>query len=166
MTARNLVGWALVLAVLGAWWLTLAPTRIGGPATFVVVVGESMEPRWFTGDVVVTRRAATYQVGDVVAFRTDAGTVIHRVVGGDAEHGFTTQGDNRTTPDTWTTRPSDVLGREWFTLPVGIATLTSWGPVAAGFLVFVLLAVPGRGRAAAASPPASRTATPAVAEPV
>lgn len=166
MTARRVVGWVLVLAALGAWWFTLAPTRVGGPATFVVVVGESMEPRWYTGDVVVTRRAANYAVGDVVAFRTDAGTVIHRVVDGDAERGFTTQGDNRTTPDTWTTRPSDVLGREWFTLPVGIAVLTSWGPIAAGVLVFVLLALPGPGRDASASPPASRTAASSVAEPV
>jgi hypothetical protein len=43
--------------------------------------------------------------------------VIHRIVGGDAESGFVTQGDNRNAPDQWHPRGSDILGEAWLHVP-------------------------------------------------
>jgi signal peptidase I len=83
----------------------------------VIVAGVSMEPTFPAGDLAMTRRQAGYQVGDVVAFATDGGVVIHRIVGGDAEQGFATQGDNREQPDLWRTGPDDIVGATWIVIP-------------------------------------------------
>jgi len=58
-----------LLAVLAALWLVLAPTQLGGPASYASISGGSMEPRLHQGDLVVVRRADAYRVGDVVAYR-------------------------------------------------------------------------------------------------
>jgi signal peptidase I len=78
-----------------------------------------MEPVLHTGDLVVARRQDTYHAGDIVAFRTEGGNVIHRIVGGSAEEGFITQGDNRNGFDPWRPTPKDILGKMWFRIPGG-----------------------------------------------
>jgi signal peptidase I len=83
-----------------------------------------MEPVLHGGDLVVARRQGTYHVGDVVAFRTEGGNVIHRIVGGSAEEGFTTQGDNRDGIDAWRPKPKDVLGKMWLRIPSGGRVVT------------------------------------------
>jgi signal peptidase len=78
-----------------------------------------MEPVLHAGDLVVARRQNTYHLGDIVAFRTEGGNVIHRIVGGSAEQGFITQGDNRNGSDPWRPTPKDILGKMWFRIPAG-----------------------------------------------
>ena len=78
-----------------------------------------MEPALHGGDLVLARRQDTYHLGDIVAFRTEGGNVIHRIVGGSAEEGFMTQGDNRDGFDQWRPRPKDILGKMWFRIPGG-----------------------------------------------
>src|SRR6059058_5072042 len=92
---RRALSWLLVLALASAWWLTLAPVSVGGPATFVSVQGHSMEPLLHTGDLVITQRQARYAVGDLVVVAVDGGHVIHRLYGGSASTGWITKGDNR-----------------------------------------------------------------------
>ncbi len=55
-----------------------------------------MEPTFVTGDFVIARSASEYRVGDIVVFQTESADVIHRIVGGNAEDGFATRGDNKT----------------------------------------------------------------------
>ncbi len=113
----------LLLCALIAWFLVLRPQQLGGPATYVLVSGTSMEPGINAGDLVVTLRAESYVVGDVVAYRIPEGQpasgfqVIHRIVGGDAEGGFVMRGDNTNGPDQWHPGRVDVLGRELVRLP-------------------------------------------------
>jgi signal peptidase I len=116
-SAAALAGLPLTTALLLAWFLLLRPVTLGGPAGYVIVAGVSMEPGLHTGDLAITQRRADYQVGDVVAFSTAGGVVIHRIVGGDADLGFITQGDNREQPDLWRPRPNDIVGAAWILVP-------------------------------------------------
>ncbi len=110
-------------SLLVAWFFFLRPMALGGPASYLVVSGVSMEPNLHTGDLVVVRQLDSYQVGDVVAYRVPEGqpsagaVVIHRIVGGDAQNGFIMQGDNNSGPDPWRPGQAGILGRSWVELP-------------------------------------------------
>lgn len=109
-----------VLALLGLWFVTFAPTVVGGPAAYIEVSGHSMDGTYLTGDLVVTRERDTYAVGDIVAFRVagkGSGQVIHRIIGGDGSRGYTLQGDNNPDPDPWHPTDEDVVGAAWIHLP-------------------------------------------------
>jgi signal peptidase I len=123
LVRRRLVRAVVVAALVLAWAIELRPAALGGPLSFVIVSGTSMEPRMSSGDLVVVRERSDYQIGDVVAFRLpeDHGggnaKVIHRITGGSARSGFTVQGDNRNSQDLWRPRPDQILGEEWLRLP-------------------------------------------------
>ncbi|MFI2753161.1 signal peptidase I [Cellulomonas sp. P22] len=102
---------ALVAFLLGAVW-ALWPSNLGGCTTLTIVSGHSMEPTYYTGDLVVSR-CGEAGVGDVVVYRPareNGGRVIHRVVGGDAETGWRMKGDNNDFTDPWTPTADEVLG--------------------------------------------------------
>jgi signal peptidase I len=115
----NLLGTIALLALVPLLW----PTPLGGAVSYVQVNGESMEPTMHKGDVALLRRQSSYGPGDIVAYRIRKGEVgegadvIHRIVGGDARHGFVTRGDNNDSNDPWHPKPEDILGRRWFLLP-------------------------------------------------
>ena len=54
---------ALALVLLATAWIVLAPTRLGGQTSYVLVVGNSMEPRLHRGDLAVIREAPDYDAG-------------------------------------------------------------------------------------------------------
>lgn len=108
-----------LLALLLAWFFLFRPVSLGGPASYVMVSGVSMEPTLHSGDLVATRKHESYQKGEIVAFRVEGGIVIHRIVGGSAGEGFVMQGDNKNAPDLWRPTAGDVVGRLWFTIPAG-----------------------------------------------
>lgn len=96
--------------VAAAWYVTVAPTGIGGPLTPVIVRGTSMLPTYEPGDLVLAYRSRGPRVGQVVVFRGPSeGYVIHRITAVDGER-ITTQGDNRDRPDPWATTADDVVG--------------------------------------------------------
>jgi signal peptidase I len=113
----------LALAALAGWFVLLRPVALGGPAAYEIVSGTSMEPGLHAGDLVVTQAQSSYAIGEVVVFRVPrdeqgAGSlVVHRLVGGNGEGGFVTQGDNKPTPDLWHPKSSDIIGRSWIALP-------------------------------------------------
>jgi signal peptidase I len=141
----------LAIAAFAGWFVLLAPTSIGGPATYVLVSGTSMEPTLQTGDFVILQPADRYRVGEIVAFRIPAGTpgagsfVIHRIVGRSATGGFVTQGDNKDRPDPWQPSSADILGTQSFVWAGG-GHVIGWlrdppvfGSVAAGFTVLCVM---------------------------
>lgn len=154
---RALAGWIGIALVLLAWAFTLRPTQLGGPATFIVVSGDSMEPTLSSGDLVILRERPEYEVSDVVAFPVPAGEpgegvlIIHRIVGGTSER-FDIQGDNRDEIDEWYPAAEDVEGSLWWHIPSGgrvVMTMFS-PPVAAGlaggvFTMWLLLRDPKGG---------------------
>jgi signal peptidase len=120
---------AVVVLVVLFWAQYLRPQSLGGHAAYVLVSGQSMEPRYHTGDHVLVERKAVYRPGDVIAYRVPKGDamagaqVIHRIIGGDARHGFVVRGDNRTAPDVWRPTPKDIVGAKALRVPKAITVL-------------------------------------------
>jgi signal peptidase I len=106
-------------AFLVAWWFTLGPVALGGPATFVVVDGQSMEPVYAVGDLVVARARSEHAPGDIaVFFAPDRRRyVIHRLEERADDGSWLTIGDNNDRRDSWTVPDEAILGTEWFVLP-------------------------------------------------
>ena len=154
-----------VLAFTG-WFLALRPQVLGGPAGWILVAGVSMEPNIHAGSLVVVLRQSEYRVGDIVAYRVpenDPGAgsnVIHRIIGGSAEAGFVTRGDNTDGADMWRPRPSDMVGTAWVVVPgAAPAMLLLRSPIvvaslAAGLATYLVLGLAG---------PAGQAARPATA---
>ncbi|HET9770293.1 MAG TPA: signal peptidase I [Acidimicrobiia bacterium] len=116
--ARPALRLVAVLAAV-AWALLLRPLGLGGPATYVVVSGESMLPNLQGGDLVITHQRRSYEPGDVVAFRVKGKLVIHRVMGGNGVDGYVTRGDNNPAPDPWRPTNADIAGESRFVVPGG-----------------------------------------------
>ena len=108
------IGLAALLAA--AWLSFLRPTALGGPATYVIVSGESMLPTLESGDLVVALERQSYAAGDVVVYQVPAGepgagtNIVHRIVGRSAGGGYVVRGDNREGVDPWHPHDSDILG--------------------------------------------------------
>lgn len=110
---------ALIATVL---WFGL-PQSLGGRAGWVVISGTSMLPHMHTGDLALVEKQSGYHVGEVIAYRVPKGQVgagfevIHRIVGGNPRTGWIVQGDNRTLPDLWRPRNSDIVGARLLWIP-------------------------------------------------
>jgi signal peptidase len=151
---------ALVVLVGAA--IMVASQLLGGPASYVIVSGRSMEPTLRSGDVAVLLRHASYRPGDVVAYNVPDGeagagsVVIHRVIGGSDRAGYLTEGDNRNGQDTWRPKPNDVIGKMALQIPSAgfVAVLrSSMGlGLGAGLFAFFLLTGGRRGRPAGRPP--------------
>jgi signal peptidase len=138
--------WLLAFAALA---VLVWPTTLGGATSVTVVAGTSMEPTYHTGDAVIVRRGDDPVVGDVIVYAVPAGeagegrNVIHRVVGGDADHGFVTRGDNRPSDDPWHPRRDDVAGVVRLLVPqagglaLHLLSPPALGLVAAGLFAWV-----------------------------
>lgn len=137
--------------VLVTWFLFLRPQALGGPAAYIMVAGTSMEPTISRGTLVVATPAASYALGDVIAYRIPQGelgagiNVIHRIVGGSTEVGFVMRGDNTSSPDPWRPKPGDIIGKLWLAIP-GVTPLLLFlrspllvASVAAGIAVYIVL---------------------------
>jgi len=134
-----------------AWFVLFRPAFLAGPASYIMVSGTSMERTLHSGDLALTQKQQSYGMGDVVAFRVPNGEpgegamVIHRIVGGTAEDGFITQGDNKENSDVWRPTQGDIVGEMWFRVPGAgrlLATLQSpmvLAGLAGGLGVFLVL---------------------------
>lgn len=146
-TARRALGAATsifwVLGALALGWL-LWPSSLGGCTTLTIVSGHSMEPTYYTGDLVVSR-CGPVEVGDVIVYSPpDVGgaRVIHRIVDGDAGDGWIVQGDNNDFLDPWTPTADDILGSSVLHLPqVGKVAAILLSPMTWLSLLVVALAV-------------------------
>jgi signal peptidase I len=120
---------AVVALMCLVWFQYLRPQSMGGNAGYVLVSGHSMLPRYKTGDLVLVEHHASYHKGEVIAYHVPKGDpmagaqVIHRIIGGDAKHGFIVKGDNRTAPDVWRPKPVDIVGAKAIRFPDAIVVL-------------------------------------------
>jgi signal peptidase len=137
----RLAGWVVFVAIVAAWAIFLRPDFLGGPASYVIVAGHSMEPTLHTGDLVVARRQHTYRRGDVIAYhimKNQAGAgslVIHRIVGGSSQDGYVTRGDNRSYRDPWRPRPVDIAGEMKLHVPrLGLLPVFAHTPLGMAFI--------------------------------
>lgn len=123
MSLRRTLELIVTGAIVLTWAVTIRPQMLGGPALFVLVRGDSMEPTYHSNDLIVVRAEVQYHVGDAVAYRVPDGElgagrlVVHRIVGVGSDGRFTLRGDNNPAPDPWRPAPSDVAGRAWIHVP-------------------------------------------------
>ena len=107
---------ALVLAAAWLFW----PAQLGGATTYVTTHGVSMEPGFSTGDLAVLRPSGSYEVGDVVAYRSEAldTVVMHRIVAVEGDR-FVLQGDNNDWLDEDRPTADEVMGKLFRQVPSG-----------------------------------------------
>lgn len=106
--AGNIIIWLIV--AIDAWYIW--PTQLGGSTSMVVVSGTSMEPTYFTGDLVIARRMEP-SIGDVIVYAPEGlggSQIVHRIIGGNATDGWQMQGDNNDFIDPFTPSGSEVKG--------------------------------------------------------
>lgn len=146
--------WYIVLSLLAGAFLFLLvspwPGVFGGPLRPVIVSGESMEPTFHTGDLILVWKTRNWGVGDLVTYRLDVpggdgGLVIHRIVSGNPVDGWITKGDNKPLNDGWTVPNSSIVGEEvayvpaagkalaWLRSPIVLAMLA--GGFVTGWIV-------------------------------
>ncbi|HSM25901.1 MAG TPA: signal peptidase I [Anaerolineaceae bacterium] len=107
-----------ILVVTFAGWLLFAPPQLGGQATMVIVDGNSMEPGYHQGDLIIIRSTDVYQIGDIVAYKhLQMGKyVIHRIIGEELNR-FILQGDNNSWTDGFQPTQADIIGKHWIQIP-------------------------------------------------
>lgn len=106
------------LAALVFFWVAFAPAQLGGWTTYVIVDGNSMEPKFHYGDLVLIREQQTYQVGDAVTYQNaEMGRyVFHRIVSAQAGR-FILQGDHNAWLDNYQPSQDEVIGKLWIHIP-------------------------------------------------
>ncbi len=107
-------------AVLGlAMWVLFAPVALGGSTSYVILIGNSMEPKFFRYDLVIVRAQPEYQIGDAVAYEHPMiGGVFHRIIGKEGDR-FILQGDNNDFLDTHEPTKDEIIGKLWLHFPGG-----------------------------------------------
>jgi signal peptidase I len=145
---RGAAGWALVAVLVYLSW----PAALGGHLSLVVVSGHSMDGTYRSGDLLMAWPHADYHVGEIVVYKIPKGEpasglrVVHRIIAKKDGH-FTSQGDNRTTPDFWRPTVNDVVGHPFLRIRAGGLAL-KWliSPIALALVcgVCVYMAVVGK----------------------
>lgn len=98
--------------------MALAPTQLGGAVTYVIVDGNSMEPRFRFGDLVLVRTESAYGAGDAVIYRNaEMGRyVFHRIVGTELSQ-YILKGDNNSWLDSYQPVQDEIIGKLWVHIP-------------------------------------------------
>lgn len=127
-TVFGVIRLATSLLMTAAMIFFMWPPAWGGFFTVAIVSGESMEPTYHTGDVVVAVKSLSgYQVGDVIVYTVDQdgikGNVVHRISAELPNGNFITQGDNKPSPDPWEVPPSWIKGEVKSMVPQGAQIL-------------------------------------------
>jgi len=108
------IGSIILLAIL---WSVFGPLGLGGQAIYVIINGNSMEPLYHTGDLVILRQSDRPIIGEVFAYQyPDLGPVIHRIVDVEGER-FIFQGDNNDWLDGYQPTYGELIGKAWLHIP-------------------------------------------------
>jgi signal peptidase I len=108
----------LSLALILIAWVFFAPTQLGGQVSYVIVDGNSMETGFHLGDLVLVRKALTYQIGDAVTYQNaEMGRyVFHRIVSLNADH-YIIKGDHNSWLDSYQPTQAEIIGKLWIHIP-------------------------------------------------
>lgn len=115
---RSPISALLSLAAAAAFWFAFAPAQLGGWTTYVIVDGNSMEPKFHFGDLVLVRKQGTYQAGDAVTYQNAEMNryVFHRIVNMEGGR-FVLQGDHNTWLDSYHPSQDEIVGKLWIHIP-------------------------------------------------
>jgi signal peptidase I len=147
---------AFWIVLMVAIWMKVAPVQAGGGAAYVLIIGNSMEPDFHIGDLVVVRQESEYRIDDLVAYRNLEleNNVFHRIIATDRDR-FVLKGDNNSWIDSFQPSRDEVIGKLWVHIPQGGSALQSLrrpGALAAlaaitgGILAFALVFRNGKGK--------------------
>ena len=148
---------AFLLVFIVTAWITFAPLQLGGQAAYMIVTGNSMEPGFHLGDLVIVHQQSVYQVGDIVAYRNAdlKNFVFHRIIGKSLDH-FILQGDHNSWADSYQPTREELVGKlwiyipragkavQWLRLPINMALMA--GAVGGILVMAVLMGRSKRGR--------------------
>jgi signal peptidase I len=111
---------AFSVVIMIAIWLAFAPTQVGGLASYIMVIGNSMEPNFHIGDLVIVHEQPTYQVGDAIVYRNLElkNFVFHRIISQQLGR-YTLKGDNNSWMDAYEPSQGEVIGKLWLHVPHG-----------------------------------------------
>ena len=109
---------ALPLVLFIILWLFFAPVQAGGKVVYVILNGNSMEPQFNFGDLVLLRQSSGYQIGDAVAYRNAdlERYVFHRIIR-EENNRFILKGDNNAWEDDYAPGIDELLGKLWVYIP-------------------------------------------------
>src|SRR5450759_221109 len=131
---------ALMLVITITAWVVFSPSQLGGQAIYVIVNGNSMEPQFHLGDLVIAHAAPGYQVGDIVVYRNAElkRLVFHRIIAFNLEL-FTLKGDNNYWIDSYQPTPAEIIGKYWILVP-NAGNIVKWlqAPVSMGIMAGML----------------------------
>jgi signal peptidase I len=101
-------------------WLAFAPVQVGGMASYIIVIGKSMEPKFHKGDLVIVHREPLYKVGDAIVYRNTElkSFVFHRIISQEMGK-YTLKGDNNSWVDDYKPSHAEVIGNLWLHIPRG-----------------------------------------------
>ncbi|HEX9924078.1 MAG TPA: signal peptidase I, partial [Anaerolineae bacterium] len=116
----------ITLLLMSITWLLFTPVQFGGQAAYVIISGNSMEPVFYRGDLVILYSAKDYQIGDIATYRhPEIGPVIHRIIEKEDER-FIFQGDNNGWIDSYRPQQEEIIGKLWLHLPTAGKTLETF----------------------------------------
>jgi signal peptidase I len=141
---------ALLLVLVGVTWLVFAPYQFGGSVGYVIVQGNSMEPLFHYGDLVLVRRTDTYRVGDIAAYKNAQlnNLVFHRITRVVQDH-FVFKGDHNSWTDSYQPVRAEIIGKLWVHVP-RLGRTFSWlrQPIVLAALAgaggILIMAIPGK----------------------
>lgn len=107
---KRFIGLFLFFGVLITWIFFFLPKPLGGPIEYIYVNGSSMTGTLNNGDLVLSKSASNYKIGDIVVFETKQnGTVVHRLVSFE-NNVFRSKGDNLAGIDPWVVSKENIRG--------------------------------------------------------
>jgi signal peptidase I len=116
----------ITLLLMSITWLLFTPVQFGGQAAYVIISGNSMEPVFYRGDLVILYSAKDYQIGDIATYRhPEIGPVIHRIIEKEDDR-FIFQGDNNGWIDSYRPQQEEIIGKLWLHLPTAGKTLETF----------------------------------------
>ena len=119
------LSWLVVLLLAVLVWVGFAPVQIGGPVAYVMLSGNSMEPDYTVGDLILARKDPAPAIGEAVVYQhPQVGYVFHRIIDRQGDT-FLLQGDNNGWVDSYQPSGDQVIGSYWLHLPGGGSLISS-----------------------------------------
>lgn len=123
--------------------VVLSFSRVPGGFRLFTVLSGSMEPVLHTGSVIFVKSAENYNIGDIVTRTTSDPkvTITHRIISAtetDGQKIFEAKGDANNSQDNEKFSKSDIIGREFFTIPY-LGFLISFAKTQQGLLFLVII---------------------------
>ena len=113
----------LIIIILLGLLIAFSMLPFRGNYKLYAVMSGSMAPQIHTGSIVVVKPISGYKVGDVITFKTSGSSdkTTHRIVEiktVDGESVAVTKGDANNAPDTTPVKASQIIGKQYLSIPL------------------------------------------------